>query len=247
MSPVMSPAAVMSQSAIRGPPPSTPFYSYSLLIFLMLSSSQVHERTAHVDFLMALLRDRVRLRDLMRPSSEKGEERGKGTHHRLKLILMSATLDGAKLSSYFGNCPILSASGRTFPIKQVFLEQAYEEMADGYVLSEDSEAAFRPRYSYNKKGLGGEEGKQGQRAVKEGGPDGSISSLGHNHYDSSLYPHDSYGSRTRLNLSRVDESKIDYDLIECLIAHVDEKVIGTQVGIHELPIDDHEPLIITSC
>lgn len=35
----------------------------------------------------------------------------------LKLILMSATVNEAAFSAYFGNCPTLQIPGFTFPVK----------------------------------------------------------------------------------------------------------------------------------
>ena len=39
---------------------------------------------------------------------------------------MSATLDAAKISQFFGNCPVLHVPGRTFPVDVCFLEDAIE-------------------------------------------------------------------------------------------------------------------------
>ncbi len=36
---------------------------------------------------------------------------------KLKLILMSATMDATVFSGYFGGCPIIEAPGRTFPVE----------------------------------------------------------------------------------------------------------------------------------
>ena len=39
---------------------------------------------------------------------------------------MSATLDSALFAKYFGDCPVLAAGGRTFPVEHCFLEDAYQ-------------------------------------------------------------------------------------------------------------------------
>lgn len=77
---------------------------------------------------MALLRDLSRRRALngARP---------------LKVILMSATLNSDLFAGYFGGCPVLAAAGRTFPVRQLFLEDAYEALQ--YRLAADSPAALR--------------------------------------------------------------------------------------------------------
>jgi hypothetical protein len=90
------------------------------------------------DFLMALLRDLVVVR--------------RAAGRPLKVVLMSATLDSSLFAGYFGGgagagagvgagasgaagaagggggggCPVLHAEGRTFPVEQLFLEDAYE-------------------------------------------------------------------------------------------------------------------------
>ena len=35
----------------------------------------------------------------------------------LRVILMSATIDTTMFSEYFGDCPVLEAEGRTFPVQ----------------------------------------------------------------------------------------------------------------------------------
>lgn len=38
------------------------------------------------------------------------------------MVLMSATLDSHLFARYFGDCPVLTAEGRTFPVTHMFLE-----------------------------------------------------------------------------------------------------------------------------
>lgn len=54
---------------------------------------------------------------------------------------MSATLDSNLFARYYGDCPVLVAGGRIFPVEHVFLEDAYE--MTGYRLDADSPAALR--------------------------------------------------------------------------------------------------------
>jgi ATP-dependent RNA helicase DHX29 len=88
---------------------------------------EVHERTVLGDFLLVILKDLL-------------ERRRANGSPPLKLILMSATLDSNLFSSYFGNCPVISAKGRTFPVTTFFLENIYEQL--DYRLASDSPAAF---------------------------------------------------------------------------------------------------------
>lgn len=50
---------------------------------------------------------------------------------------MSATLKADTFSSYFGKAPVLNIPGKTFPVEQIFLEDALERT--GYVLEENTQ------------------------------------------------------------------------------------------------------------
>ncbi len=60
---------------------------------------EFHERNLHSDLALAFLRE---VQQTIRPE--------------LKILIMSATLDPQPLAAYLGNCPILTAEGRAFPI-----------------------------------------------------------------------------------------------------------------------------------
>lgn len=66
---------------------------------------EVHERDCTTDFLLILIkRLLVRRKDL-------------------KVIFMSASLDASLFSRYFDNCPIVSVSGRCYPVNLNYLDQ----------------------------------------------------------------------------------------------------------------------------
>ena len=65
---------------------------------------EVHERSTDSDFLLLLLRDVL------------------ARNPRLKVVLMSATIDPARFVAYFGGAPYLSIPGRTFPVQEHYLE-----------------------------------------------------------------------------------------------------------------------------
>lgn len=169
---------------------------------------EVHERTMQGDFLMALLKEVI------------GARRDAG--HPLKVILMSATLDAELISNYFGGCPALHAAGRTFPVQQLYLEDVYK--ATGYVVSQDSPVALRQ----------GDGGKYGQRRaiekavrsrhqsiIRSGWGDDSEDGPPLNpRYKEELY--EGYSSSVHRNLARLDEDRIDFDLIEDLVAYIHE-------------------------
>ncbi|KAG0045979.1 hypothetical protein BGZ83_008813 [Gryganskiella cystojenkinii] len=86
---------------------------------------EVHERDIDTDFLLVLLRQMQR------------ERRAKNLP-TIKLILMSATIDTGLFASYFGEgfkggqCPSISVPGRTFPVKQHFLNEVLDTMYQSY-------------------------------------------------------------------------------------------------------------------
>jgi ATP-dependent helicase HrpB len=61
---------------------------------------EFHERSLHADLALALTRE---IQNILRPD--------------LKILIMSATLDGEKLSSLLNQAPIITSKGREFPIQ----------------------------------------------------------------------------------------------------------------------------------
>lgn len=70
---------------------------------------EVHERSIDSDFLLIVLRKVL----VKRPD--------------LKVILMSATVDAQRFSSFLNYAPVLNVPGRTFPVETRYLEDAIEE------------------------------------------------------------------------------------------------------------------------
>lgn len=69
---------------------------------------EVHERDFQTDLLILFFREM------------------KQEFPHIKFILMSASLDAKKLSAYLADCPIIEVPGRTFNVKQYFLEDILE-------------------------------------------------------------------------------------------------------------------------
>lgn len=67
---------------------------------------EFHERSLHADLALALCRE---VQQVIRED--------------LRILIMSATLDGEKLSSLLGNAPVLTSAGRQFPIEVFYLPQ----------------------------------------------------------------------------------------------------------------------------
>lgn len=86
---------------------------------------EVHERDILIDFLLIVLK-KVMARRLFDGKSVP------------KVVLMSATMDTDLFSSYFNNaaqgseCPTLSVPGRTFPVKERYLDNILEDMKKSY-------------------------------------------------------------------------------------------------------------------
>lgn len=69
---------------------------------------EVHERSIDSDFLLIVLKRLL----------EKRKD--------LKVVLMSATVDADRFSSYLGGAPVLNVPGRTFPVEVRYLEDAIQ-------------------------------------------------------------------------------------------------------------------------
>lgn len=70
---------------------------YSVVII-----DEAHERTLETDVLFGLLKETHRIRP------------------DLKILIMSATLDVAKFSDFFDECPIFEIPGRTYPVEIIY-------------------------------------------------------------------------------------------------------------------------------
>ncbi|KAI8388265.1 P-loop containing nucleoside triphosphate hydrolase protein [Radiomyces spectabilis] len=174
---------------------------------------EVHERTVESDFLLLVLR---RL-------CEKRSD--------LRIILMSATVQAERFTSYFGDCPVVSVPGRTFPVHVQYLEDVIERT--GYVFERDSYYANRSALQYKAKGTVNVSGMHGssQQLHYEMLEDDSD---GDDPYDvdtaqSKLITADDkeeesaepmYSKQTRKMVHRMDENKINYDLILQLLEYV---------------------------
>jgi ATP-dependent helicase HrpB len=79
----------------------------------MIIFDEFHERTLHADLALALCLD---IRKILRPE--------------LKIMVMSATLDYGPIASLLGNAPIVTSSGKAYPVEERYLDER-----DGYVAS----------------------------------------------------------------------------------------------------------------
>nr|APO15850.1 helicase [Sesuvium portulacastrum] len=169
---------------------------------------EVHERSLLGDFLLIVLKNLL----------EKQSANGNPT---LKVILMSATVDSSLFSRYFGECPVITAEGRTHPVSTYFLEDIYETI--GYHLSSDSPACLGSEtYGYEtmSASVNNRRGKK-NLVLSSWGDESLLSDECMNpYYEPSSYQ--AYSEQTQLNLKKLNEDVIDYDLLEDLVCHIDE-------------------------
>jgi HrpA-like RNA helicase len=156
---------------------------------------EVHERQWQIDVLLVILRRLVA-----------------GKRPDLKVILMSATLDSTVFSRFFLDAPLVSVPGRTFPIAEYYLEDILD--ATGHVIEEGSQCARR-----------GNEGISGQTTIWVTGKGGTkrreVVSLAVDPAErDENEPYSDYALSTRLSMGRVNESTLNYDLIEDVLSHV---------------------------
>ncbi|XP_048359940.1 ATP-dependent RNA helicase DHX29 [Sphaerodactylus townsendi] len=156
---------------------------------------EVHERTVQSDFLLVILREILHKRS------------------DLHLVLMSATVDSEKFSSYFTHCPILRISGRSYPVEIFHVEDVIEEI--GFVLEKDSEYCQKfleeeEEVTINVTNKGG-----GITKYRENVPVQVASGIDLGPY------YQKYSSRTQQAIFYMNPYKINFDLILELLAFLD--------------------------
>nr|XP_056704481.1 ATP-dependent RNA helicase DHX29 [Euleptes europaea] len=156
---------------------------------------EVHERSVQSDFLLIILREILHKRS------------------DLHLVLMSATVDSEKFSSYFTHCPILRISGRSYPVEIFHVEDVIEET--GFVLEKDSEYCQKfleeeEEVTINVTNKGG-----GITKYRENIPVQVASGLDLGPY------YQKYSSRTQQAIFYMNPYKINFDLVLELLAYLD--------------------------
>jgi len=152
---------------------------------------EVHERQWQIDFLLIVLRRLLST-----------------TRNDLKIVLMSATLDSQLFCQFFYGAPLLSIPGRTYPVSEYFLEDILE--ATQHVIEEGSRHAVKKKIENKEATLwvtrrGGEK----RREVVSLESESQLLEVSDDYKG--------YSMSTRRSMVRVDETVINYDLIEDLL------------------------------
>ena len=96
---------------------------YSALII-----DEAHERSLNIDFLLGYIKNLLPLRP------------------DLKVAISSATLDTEEFSRFFGNAPVVSIEGRTYPVEDCYLPpEADEELSDSVARGVEFVSELDPR------------------------------------------------------------------------------------------------------
>lgn len=164
----------------------------------------MHERSIESDFLLIILKT------LLQHRSD------------LKVILMSATVDAERISTYCGGCPTITVPGRTFPVEIRYMEDAVE-MCD-YTIEDGSPYARRPkRGQWNTKPDASNMAKlastEDEEALRMEEDDDEEAEQGQRSSSTSLAK-TRYNPKTISTLDRMDEFVINHDLIVKLLERI---------------------------
>ncbi|XP_068731445.1 putative ATP-dependent RNA helicase DHX57 [Montipora capricornis] len=177
---------------------------------------EVHERTEEGDFLMMVLKDLL----TVRPD--------------LRVVLMSATLNAQLFSQYFFDAPVIHIPGWTFPVKEIFLEDALEmtkfqvDLSSPYAKPMASLSV--PNIAAGKKNKNSRELQQIQDAISCTDfrpPDNEMDDQNLSEYEMA-WRYANYSKSTILSLVAMDHEKINYDLLVTIL----EWIVA---GEHEYP------------
>ena len=151
---------------------------------------EVHERSIESDFLLMVLRDMLPKRPPTAP---------------LKVVLMSATLDASLFHDYFWNAPSVKFPGRTFPVTELYLEDALE--VTGHVVKGNEDWCNKQQSKNSNKT---------QQQTNRKGP--AVDPI-EERDDMLLSPpeltarYSKYSLNTQSTLSKLDHNAIDYALV----------------------------------
>ncbi|CAK5111499.1 unnamed protein product [Meloidogyne enterolobii] len=153
---------------------------------------EIHERDINTDFLLIVVRDMLR------------------ANPKLRVLLMSATIDTSLFTNYFGRCPIIEIEQRVHPVRGFFLEDVISMLKYMPQLPE-------PDKKKKKKRSGKPEPSASNADVDEECDEMSMSVT-----DNLLVCNDDYPPETKQALGRITEREIPIELIEQLLSDIDQ-------------------------
>ena len=193
---------------------------------------EVHERAVDGDLLLILLARLVRRRPTLR------------------VVLMSATLDADKFAAYFAlggqDAPAMHIPGFTHPVTDVYLEECLR--LTGQLIGRGSPYALpRDAFLKRKKALEEKKGGGGEGSMLMGIGDWRKStSVGGDDEEEGAGEDDGSGDgpaeavgrldNVQISMLNVDESKINYEMIELLVHHI------CSAPDHQVPLAQHGTL-----
>ncbi|KAL7079809.1 hypothetical protein ACQ4LE_000922 [Meloidogyne hapla] len=153
---------------------------------------EIHERDINTDFLLIVVRDMLR------------------ANPKLRVLLMSATIDTSLFTNYFGLCPIIEIEQRVHPVRGFFLE-------DVISMLKYMPQAPEPDKKKRKKRSGKPEASTSTADI-----DDECDEMSMNVIDELLICSDEYPIETKQALSRLTEREIPIELIEQLLSDIDQ-------------------------
>ncbi|NWV60216.1 DHX36 helicase, partial [Malurus elegans] len=150
---------------------------------------EIHERNLQSDVLMRIVKNLLDIR------------------HDLKVILMSATLNAEKFSTYFDHCPMIHIPGFTFPVVEYLLEDVIEMLRQVYTPEKmDRQMHWKKRFMQGH--VSRPEKEEKEEIYRQQWP-GYLRHLQGRYSDSTINA-----------LEMMDDDKVDLDLVAALIRHI---------------------------
>ncbi|CAF3251955.1 unnamed protein product [Rotaria socialis] len=150
---------------------------------------EIHERDINTDFLLVLLRDMLNV------------------YPQMKVILMSATIDVTLFREYFFNCSIIEIEGRTFDVREYYLEDIIQLLN-----FQPMNSALTSRKQNNKN-------RQLQDDDDDlGYEDSQVDDIEDVNYNSICGQE--YSPQTATAMNQLSEKSLSFELIEELISYI---------------------------
>ena len=159
---------------------------------------EVHERSIESDFLLIIVKTLM----TQRPD--------------VKVILMSATIDAERISTYFGGCPTVFVPGRTFPVQVQHLEDAIELC--GYIVESGSPYEKRVKRKWGQSGdLPGNVARLKSAEAEDNSDDSDAEESGPGADALRKSTQIAYSPRTIETIDRLDDRVVNQELIGRLL------------------------------